>query len=100
MGTAAVLGLLRVKSAGARHAAWAGVTVLMLLLPAWTAWGPRATVRVLPPVAAPAAAAPILFDLPALPPATYAATPPIFQPSFHWTWRMSLAAAYLLVAFA
>ena len=98
IGTAAVLGLLRVKSAGARHAAWAGVTVLMLLLPVWTAWGPRATVRMLPPVAAPAAL-PIVFDLPALPPATYAVAQPIPRPSFQWTWRMSLAAAYLLGAF-
>jgi beta-lactamase regulating signal transducer with metallopeptidase domain len=54
-GTAAVLRILRVRSAAARHAAWAGVVVLMLLLPVWTAWGPKASVRILPAAAAPAA---------------------------------------------
>jgi uncharacterized protein (TIGR03435 family) len=54
--TALALGLLRVKNAAARHAAWTGVLLAMLLLPAWTAWGPRAPVRVLP---APAVVEPI-----------------------------------------
>jgi len=55
-GTAAVLLTLRVKMAAARHRAWAGVAVLMMLLPAWTAWGPTARLRVLPAAAtAPAA---------------------------------------------
>lgn len=50
----AVLCVLRVKAARVRHAVWAGVVILMLALPVWTAWGPRARVRVLDPVAAPA----------------------------------------------
>jgi hypothetical protein len=64
LGTAAVLGLLRVKSAGARHAAWSGVVALMLLLPAWMAWGPRASLRILPAAPVPVAAVPILLSTP------------------------------------
>jgi beta-lactamase regulating signal transducer with metallopeptidase domain len=55
VGTAAVLKFLRVKTAGARHAAWASVVVLMLMLPVWTAWGPKAPLRVLPAIGAPGA---------------------------------------------
>ena len=40
-GTAVVLGVTRVKTAAARHVAWAAVVVMMLTLPVWTAWGPR-----------------------------------------------------------
>src|SRR2546421_5991899 len=47
-GTAAVLGIMRVKTAAARHAAWAGVVFLMLALPVWTAWGPKAGLSLLP----------------------------------------------------
>jgi Zn-dependent protease with chaperone function len=47
-GTAAVLEILRVKHAAARHAAWASVVVLMLVLPVWTRWGPKAQLPVLP----------------------------------------------------
>jgi uncharacterized protein (TIGR03435 family) len=48
VGTAAILGLLRVRPAAARHAAWTGVLAAMLLLPAWSAWGPRAGLALLP----------------------------------------------------
>jgi uncharacterized protein (TIGR03435 family) len=47
--TAAVLWMLRVRTASARHAAWSGVMLAMLLLPAWVAWGPKASLPVLPP---------------------------------------------------
>ena len=47
--TAIVLHAMRVKAAAARHGVWAGVVVLMLLLPIWTAWGPRVSLRLLPP---------------------------------------------------
>jgi bla regulator protein BlaR1 len=50
---AAVIGLvlfsMRIKTAAACHKMWAGVVVLMLLLPAWVAWGPKAPLPVLPP---------------------------------------------------
>ena len=49
--TAIVLYAMRVKAATARHSVWAGVVALMLLLPIWTAWGPKALLRVLPPLA-------------------------------------------------
>ena len=95
--TAAILRLLRVKTAGARHAAWAGVLVLMLLLPAWTAWGPKAPLRMLPPAAAPIAAGlPLALPAPAPAAASLAAVPaPKLQPA-RWNWRQSAAAVYLL----
>lgn len=45
---ATVLWILRIKSAAARHAMWTGVLGLMLVLPLWTAWGPKLVVRFLP----------------------------------------------------
>jgi len=45
---AAVAGGLRIASPAARHLAWCSVLAAMLLLPAFTVWGPKATVRVLP----------------------------------------------------
>jgi hypothetical protein len=47
---AAVLRIMKVRTAAARHAVWAGVVVVMLLLPAGLAWGPKAYLRVLPGV--------------------------------------------------
>jgi TonB family protein len=49
--TAIVLSVMRVKPAAARHRVWSAVVLLMLLLPIWTAWGPKASLRVLPPSA-------------------------------------------------
>jgi beta-lactamase regulating signal transducer with metallopeptidase domain len=50
-GTAIVLHAMRVKAAASRHSVWTGVMMLMLLLPMWTAWGPKASLRLLPPLA-------------------------------------------------
>jgi len=50
-GTAIVLYAMRVKSAAVRHIVWSGVVVLMLVLPIWTTWGPKASLRLLPPLA-------------------------------------------------
>jgi bla regulator protein blaR1 len=55
-GTALVLWLMRVRSPAAKHSAWTGLLILMLLLPAWTAWGPKTTWRILPAVSGDAAA--------------------------------------------
>jgi beta-lactamase regulating signal transducer with metallopeptidase domain len=55
-GTSAVLFLLRVRAAAVRHGAWAGVVVLMMLLPLWIAWGPRASLRMLPAATTPVTA--------------------------------------------
>jgi bla regulator protein BlaR1 len=49
-GTAIVLYALRVNAARIKHRVWTAVVLLMLLLPLWTAWGPKAPVRVLPPL--------------------------------------------------
>ena len=46
--TGAVLCGMRVRSAPGRHLAWSGVVAAMLLLPLFLAWGPKATLRVLP----------------------------------------------------
>ena len=48
---AVVLSAMRVKAATAKHSVWAGAVAMMLLLPIWAAWGPRASLRVLPPLA-------------------------------------------------
>ncbi len=45
---AAVAGGLRIASPAARHVVWCSVLAAMLLLPPFTVWGPKATVRVLP----------------------------------------------------
>src|SRR5690349_24291602 len=46
---ALVLFAMRIKTASVLHAVWASVVVLMLLLPAWVVWGPKAPLPVLPP---------------------------------------------------
>ena len=49
LGTAAVLKLLRIRTAAVRHAAWTAVVVVMLILPLWQAGGVRVTLPVLTP---------------------------------------------------
>jgi TonB family protein len=89
----AILGALRVKAARARHAVWTSVVVLMLALPVWTAWGPKAVVRVLNPVAASTTSLPIVstdaFSAPVPAP-----TPPVR--GLAWTWQSILPGIYLL----
>jgi bla regulator protein BlaR1 len=51
---AMVLFAMRIKTASVQHAVWAGVVVLMLLLPAWVAWGPKASIPILRSDRAPA----------------------------------------------
>ncbi len=52
--TAIMLRILRIRIAAAQHAVWAGVLIVMLLLPLWIAWGPKATLPVLPARSEPA----------------------------------------------
>jgi beta-lactamase regulating signal transducer with metallopeptidase domain len=97
MSTAAVLRLLRVKSAGARHAAWAGVLVLMLLLPAWTAWGPRASLPVLPAATVAVASSTTMVSTIA-PQWSFEGSPHAIEPApqaFIWRSWMTLAGIYL-----
>jgi protein involved in polysaccharide export with SLBB domain/beta-lactamase regulating signal transducer with metallopeptidase domain len=49
--TAGVLRVMKVRTAAVRHAVWTRVVVVMLLLPMWLTWGPKAYLRVLPNVA-------------------------------------------------
>jgi hypothetical protein len=93
--TGAVLRILRIRSASAQHAAWAGVTLAMLLLPAWMAWGPKASLPVLP--AQPAA---IIEISPVSIVETAAPTPIEFAPAphSHWNWSTVLIGIYLLGA--
>jgi hypothetical protein len=51
--TAGVLRATRIRTPVVLHAAWTGVLLSMLLLPLWTVWGPRASMRVLLPMPAP-----------------------------------------------
>ena len=43
-----ILRIGRVKDAAAKHLVWTGVLALMLVVPVWTAWGPKAHLRILP----------------------------------------------------
>lgn len=45
---AVVLFAMKVKAPTAKHQIWTGVLALMLLLPIWMPWGPRASLRMLP----------------------------------------------------
>jgi beta-lactamase regulating signal transducer with metallopeptidase domain len=47
-GTAIVLYAMRVKPPVVKHRVWTSVLALMLVLPAWTTWGRKVSVRVLP----------------------------------------------------
>src|ERR1700719_5163959 len=49
-GTATLLYIMRVKDAAAKHRVWTNVIALMLLLPVWATWGPKVSLRVLPPL--------------------------------------------------
>jgi hypothetical protein len=101
--TAVILRATRIKAPVALHAAWAGVLLSMLLLPVWTAWGPRASMRVLPPVLASreilAAAAETVFQVPQAdrgPLETVEAT----APRQAQDWNRILLGVYIVVAWS
>ena len=48
LGTASILWALRIRTAAVRHAAWTAVVIAMLLLPVWSAAGPKIALAVLP----------------------------------------------------
>ena len=48
-GTAVALSVMRIKNVVARHQAWTGVVLSMLMLPLWTAFGYQVPIRVLSP---------------------------------------------------
>lgn len=89
IGVGALLFLWHVKSARVRHTVWAGVVVWMLALPVWTAWGPRAAVRLTNPVAV------RTWNEPATTQVTSAHT--TLEPfPVAWAWQSGLAAIYLV----
>jgi hypothetical protein len=95
---AGMLAVLQVRSAAARHAAWSGVLLTMLVLPVWTAWGPELPLPVLP-----AAAEPVAYFLPDVALETPAAVRAAVQqavptPQSSWTWGEIAAAFYGVVA--
>src|ERR1700730_3957814 len=103
-GTAMVLYAMAVESATAKHRAWTGVVLLMLVLPMWTAWGPKAPVRVLPPLierTANQAIAPTDFRVASLPPDTDHLE--FLQPvtrRLGGNWQEVMLGVYLLVFFS
>ncbi len=91
--TSAVLVVLRVRSAAARHAAWLGVVLWMLVLPSWTAWAPKANWRILPSARqATTGTVPVstawLPASPEMPPSG------VESRRFAWSWWTLLLAAY------
>jgi GWxTD domain-containing protein len=89
---AAVLWVLRIRSSVTRHAAWASVVVLMMLLPLWTAWGPKASLRLLPPQFERTGVNPRPLDLSSLGLVANMAQPP----SAWQNWRGLLIGIYVL----
>ena len=92
VGTAGVLRILNVKTAAARHAAWAGVVVVMLLLPAWTVWGPKVALHWLPPLPNQAATY-VVAAAGSLEPA---AGSPLAPRHSSWNWTACLLGIYLV----
>src|SRR5260370_39084015 len=100
-----VLLALRIKSASIKHTGWSGVVLMMLVLPIWTLWGPKAELRVLPvatetnpiEVEAPTKS---LETMPARPePAQLKiSSAPTEMPA--WDWRKSFRVVYFLVSSA
>ena len=86
--TAATLYVMRVKQAAAKHRVWTGVTALMLFLPAWSLWGPKFSLRILPPLPAVSDAGPIVAIVSSQATAAH-------SPKFS-SWELFLLSAYLL----
>jgi len=106
--TAAVLRLLNIRGAAARHAAWTAVLAFMLLMPAWTAWGPKVAVPILPERGR-AALEPIALEGDILPPPSEPATSTIAaqhgetgprkpDPTLPWPWAIIALSCYIAVA--
>jgi hypothetical protein len=101
--TAVILWVTRIKTPRALHAAWTGVVLSMLLLPLWTVWGPRASMRVLLPTRMPweSASAPSAAVLQVLqgngrPPAIAESVAQTQGPNWQWV----LLGLYLMIVSA
>jgi VWFA-related protein len=94
---ATVLWIMRIKAASARHAVWAGVVLVMMLLPAFLSWGPKAHLPLLPReersmaiTMVPLVGGPVTTAVQA---PTAKSAPP---KAFVWSWPAFLAGVYLL----
>jgi beta-lactamase regulating signal transducer with metallopeptidase domain len=95
---ALVLRVMRIESAVVRHAAWVGVIIIMLLLPALVTWGPKASLRVLPPETEQSAMpAPSVLEPSAMPVEAHAGTTiDVASAPSLWTWGTFAVSLYLL----
>ena len=93
-GTAGVLWMLGIGTAAARHRAWTGVVLLMLLLPVWSAVGPRLPLHLLEARPEPGE----IRSLPALPGVTDYVAIPAAPTARSIHWRALLIGVYLLGA--
>jgi hypothetical protein len=95
-----VLWVMRIKMAAARHAILTGVTLAMLLLPAFATWGPKAPLPVLPRAAA---SAPVVIlpanDQPVAPLSFPRTRQQPFPSSRTKGWALGIPALYLAGVF-
>src|SRR5213075_1104129 len=93
---ALVLFAMRIKTASVLHAVWASVVVLMMLLPVWVAWGPKASLPVLPPQAT-AVITPLVDVPPPLPAGLEARSPSPVREDGGYSLRVNaISGIYLL----
>ncbi len=94
--TVLLLLALRIRTAAALHAVWEGVLILMLTLPIWISWGPKAALPVLPARGEPAffvGSAPVGVAAPE--PTLEISELPVTKPIV-WSWDAILLGVYLL----
>jgi len=98
-----ILTALRIRTAAAQHAVFTGLLLVMLTLPIWISFGPKAALPVLPARAEPAASIVAASVAPTVPePVTteLADLPaPPSKPPF-WNWSNALMGIYLIGAAA
>ena len=101
--TAVILSATRIKTPSVLHTAWTAVLLSMLLLPLWTMWGPRASLRVLLPapvrrehVPAPSVSVPRVLHGNGRPPETAE----FVAQTQHPNWHRVLLGLYLMIVSA
>lgn len=96
--TATILPALRIRSSAAQHAAWTAVLAGMLLLPAWTAWGPTLALPVLPEASVSEINLPQFAPEPVPTPTALRSEVKLAapQPTPAWPWAQMILACYLI----
>lgn len=100
---AVVLAMLRIRTARARHTVWAGVVVLLLVLPVFRHWGPTLPTRLFSvPPGVPTISRIILKPTRALPVSGFAPGATGMSESavtpLRWSWPPILAAVYFTIS--